>query len=46
MQQKQRIKENLRIAKDSDVSKEDQKFLQKTPDKASLFNSIETKVRI
>lgn len=46
MQQKQRIKENLRIAKDSDVSKDDQKFFQKTPDKVSLFNSIETKVRI
>ncbi|MFO0117406.1 MAG: hypothetical protein ACK521_07260 [bacterium] len=45
MQQKQRLKENLRAGKDSDVSKDEQKFLQKTPDKVSMFNSIETKVR-
>ena len=46
MQQKQRLKETLRLAKDSDMIKDEQKFLEKTPDKASLFNSIETKVRI
>jgi hypothetical protein len=45
MQNKQRLKDNLRMEKDSDVSKDEQKFLQKTPDKVSLFNSIETKVQ-
>ena len=38
---KQLRKESLR---QSEVSKDSQKFLQKTPDKANLFQTLETKV--